>query len=93
MLLTKWILGPQVFRSNDAPEYIHGYIGLTCVIIVATVAILLYGVLCWHENKLKNKAMLVDGRYHDTEASNTEEAEMSFSDATDKEKLWFKYSY
>jgi len=92
-LSTKYILGPQVFRSEDAPDYIHGYIGLTCVIIVATIAISLYGVLCWRENELKDKAQLTNSYRRDMEASNSEVAEMSFSDATDKEKLWFRYSY
>ncbi|KAL2434057.1 MFS-type transporter cnsL [Exophiala dermatitidis] len=83
------LIGPQVFRANDAPTYIRGYTGLTCVCIVSIVAISLYGLCCWNENRLRDKAF---GEANQESMQQTQ-AEAAFSDKTDKEKPWFRYSY
>ncbi|KAH9819349.1 allantoate permease [Teratosphaeria destructans] len=75
------IIGPQVFRTDDAPRYSHGYIGLLACLCVAIVCILLYGLLCVRENK---KRMTEDVAAEPGEA---------FSDRTDKEKRDFMYIY
>ncbi|KIW66176.1 hypothetical protein PV04_08377 [Phialophora macrospora] len=80
------IIGPQVFRQNDAPDYSHGYIGLLACFVVASVAIASYGFLCYHENARRDRELngpttLVVG------------VEDSFSDRTDKEKVDFRYMY
>lgn len=76
------IIGPQVFRANDAPDYPHGYAGLLACLVVAMAAILAYGAMCAYENKRRDS---VGGK-----ATGTVDA---FSDRTDKEKEDFRYTY
>ncbi|RFU29744.1 hypothetical protein B7463_g6600, partial [Scytalidium lignicola] len=78
------ILGPQVFRASDAPSYSHGYQGLLACLVLSIAAIAGYGILCWRENKQRDKAMSADGQVDEAEA---------FSDLTDKEKIIFRYTY
>lgn len=80
------ILGPQVFRANDAPDYSNGYIGLLCCIVIAIGSISMYGYLCWRDNKARDAQQ---GVTEDTEIS----TEAAFTDLTDKEKPSFRYSY
>ncbi|CRL18209.1 Sucrose/H+ symporter, plant [Penicillium camemberti] len=78
------IIGPQCFRSDDAPSYSRGYEGLLGCLVVAIVAILSYGVLCRWENNRRDKEA----------QSNVETSEVvAFSDLTDKEKRSFRYTY
>ncbi|KAI7525655.1 hypothetical protein KC316_g18394 [Hortaea werneckii] len=75
------IIGPQVFRDNDAPKYSHGYSGLLACLCVAIATVLAYGCLCFREN-----------RKRDLEGAIYEPGE-AFSDKTDKEKRDFRYIY
>ncbi|KAI7563263.1 MFS general substrate transporter [Hortaea werneckii] len=75
------IIGPQVFRDNDAPKYSHGYSGLLACLCVAIATVLAYGYLCFREN-----------RKRDHEGAMYEPGE-AFSDKTDKEKRDFRYIY
>ena len=56
LLLTmlKQIIGPQVFRDNDAPKYSHGYSGLLACLCVAIASVLAYGYLCFRENRKRD---------------------------------------
>ncbi|KAF5013811.1 hypothetical protein FDECE_230 [Fusarium decemcellulare] len=83
------ILGPQVFRSNDAPEYHKGYIGLLASLIVGAFTISVYGLLCKVDNRRRDK-LQGGGPLPQTEEEKREEA---FSDRTDKEKANFRYTY
>ena len=83
------ILGPQVFRADDAPEYHKGYIGLLASITAAALCISLYGLLCRLENARRDKIQ-GGGPESQTEEEKTQEA---FSDKTDKEKINFRYTY
>ncbi|KAL2444305.1 MFS-type transporter cnsL [Exophiala dermatitidis] len=86
------ILGPQVFRSSDAPDYSHGYIGLLCCIVVAIGSIIVYGCLCFFENKRRAAAIVQAhelGAAHDTQ----EDMIAAFQDLTDREKKTFVYTY
>ncbi|KKY27146.1 putative allantoate permease [Diplodia seriata] len=76
------IIGPQVFRANDAPDYTHGYVGLLACLVVAMVAILAYGAMCAFENKRK-----------DSTVGKVAGSVDAFSDRTDKEKGEFRYTY
>ncbi|KAK7729015.1 hypothetical protein SLS57_002247 [Botryosphaeria dothidea] len=76
------IIGPQVFRADDAPNYTHGYIGLLACLIVSMAAILAYGAMCAIENKRRDNTAGVAG-----------ETVEAFSDKTDKEKRDFRYTY
>jgi hypothetical protein len=78
------IIGPQVFRSEDAPSYSHGYEGLLGCLVVAIASILAYGLLCRWENNRRDKNGPSD-------AEPSEDA--AFSDLTDKEKKSFRYTY
>ncbi|RMZ02874.1 hypothetical protein D0860_07039 [Hortaea werneckii] len=75
------IIGPQVFRDNDAPKYSHGYSGLLACLCVAIATVLAYGYLCFRENRKRD---------HEGASYETGEA---FSDKTDKEKRDFRYIY
>lgn len=83
------ILGPQVFRAEDAPKYHNGYIGLLASLIVGSVTISAYGFVCRWENKRRDKVQ-GGGPVPQTEDEKREEA---FSDKTDKEKANFRYTY
>lgn len=83
------ILGPQVFRDEDAPSYHNGYIGLLACLIVGAVTISAYGLLCKLENTRRDK-LQGGGPVVQTEEEKREEA---FSDKTDREKLNFRYTY
>ncbi|EXJ91985.1 hypothetical protein A1O3_00535 [Capronia epimyces CBS 606.96] len=77
------ILGPQVFKASDAPDYSHGYAGLLACVVVAIASISAYGVLCWRENKKR-----------DREGVGAEQiSEDAFSDRTDQEKREFRYAF
>lgn len=80
------IIGPQCFRSNDAPSYSKGYEGLLACLVVAIAAIVAYGFLCRWENKKRDK---LHGSQTNADASEA----TAFSDLTDKEKPSFRYTY
>lgn len=79
------IIGPQVFRASDAPDYSHGYVGLLSCIAVAIAAIIAYGTVCAMENRQRDREQ-ADGIAEDDE-------EVAFSDLTDKQKRSFRYIY
>lgn len=83
------ILGPQVFRAQDAPNYTHGYIGLLCCIVVAIASITAYGYLCWKDNRARDAAQ---GTFTGDGGAGIS-TEAAFTDLTDKEKPSFRYSY
>lgn len=97
------IIGPQLFRASDAPSYSNGYIGLLVCIVISMASISLYGIICYSENKQRDRK---HGRPYDNDEE-TEEAtatatacdetvavvESAFSDLTDKEKPSFRYTY
>ena len=83
------ILGPQVFRAEDAPMYHKGYIGLLASLVVGAISISAYGLLCKMENRRRDKVQ-GGGPVQQTEEEMRQEA---FSDLTDKEKINFRYSY
>ncbi|KAJ5626865.1 Major facilitator superfamily domain general substrate transporter [Penicillium herquei] len=80
------IIGPQVFRSDDAPSYSRGYEGLLACLVVAMASIIAYGFLCRRENQCRDG---MNGLQLNIEASE----ETAFSDLTDKEKSSFRYTY
>ncbi|KAL4879120.1 major facilitator superfamily domain-containing protein [Aspergillus karnatakaensis] len=83
------ILGPQVFRDDDAPTYHKGYIGLLASLIVAAICIGFYGLLCKWDNMRRDK--LQGGVL--LQLTEEERWNEAFSDKTDKEKLNFRYTY
>lgn len=80
------IIGPQVFREEDAPFYSKGYEGLLACLVVAIASIACYGLLCRWENHRRDEK---DGPQANAEASESS----AFSDLTDQEKRAFRYTY
>jgi MFS family permease len=80
------IIGPQVFRADDAPSYSRGYEGLLACLVVAIASIIAYGVLCRCENHRRDQK---EGPQLGAEPSE----EAAFSDLTDHEKRAFRYTY
>jgi len=81
------IIGPQLFRASDAPDYAHGYIGLLACIVVAILAILAYGFVCARENAKKDAEQAANF------VSSVQVEVEAFSDKTEKEKPGFRYVY
>lgn len=80
------IIGPQCFRSNEAPNYPTGYnciLGFECGAIVCMG---LYGFGCWFENRRRDGK---NGNQSQDELTNEE----MLSDKTDKERPTFRYVY
>ncbi|KAJ5281315.1 Major facilitator superfamily domain general substrate transporter [Penicillium angulare] len=80
------IIGPQVFRTDDAPSYSRGYEGLLACLVVAIASIVAYGLLCRWENHRRDQK---EGPQFDAEPSEA----AAFSDLTDHEKQGFRYTY
>ncbi|KAM6536026.1 hypothetical protein FALCPG4_005547 [Fusarium falciforme] len=78
------IIGPQCFRTNEAPNYPTGYKCILAFEIVAAVTICVYGLGCWWENRQR------DRKQGDGYDMSTEDM---FEDKTDKEKPAFRYVY
>ncbi|CAH0018603.1 unnamed protein product [Clonostachys rhizophaga] len=78
------IIGPQCFRTNEAPNYPTGYNCILAFEIVAAVAICVYGLGCRWENRQRDK------KQADEYDMSTEEM---LEDKTDKEKPAFRYVY
>ena len=81
------IVGPQLFRSSEAPDYDGGYEGLLACLVIAIASIVGYGTLCHFENRKRDRDQ--------DSATPTEQimAAEAFSDRTDKEKREFRYTY
>ena len=80
------IIGPQCFRTNEAPNYPTGYnaiLGFECGAITCICA---YGVGCWFENRRRD----AKGVAHSVEELTNEEL---LSDKTDKERPSFRYVF
>jgi Na+/melibiose symporter-like transporter len=78
------IIGPQIFQGSDAPNYPKGYIGLLASLIIASVSICLYGILCSLENIRRAKERGIEELPEVTDP---------FSDLTDNQKASFRYTY
>lgn len=84
------IIGPQLFQTEDAPDYHNGYVGLLICIVIASLAISGYGFVCARENARRDAAQLT----HPDQGANSERAEVeAFTDLTEKEKPSFRYVY
>lgn len=79
------IIGPQLFRASDAPDYSPGYLGLLASLIVAMVAISGYGFVCYSENKRRDRLSEITGVRDGVDGA--------FSDLTDVQKKDFRYIY
>ncbi|POS79157.1 hypothetical protein DHEL01_v202458 [Diaporthe helianthi] len=74
------IIGPQVFRSQDAPGYTLGFIVVVITSIVGGILGLVYRFVCIMENKKRDSMGVMEGF---DDAFN--------DDSTDKKNLQFRY--
>lgn len=81
-----WI-GPQTFRSSQAPEYYSGKLMVAVMYGASAVVILLIRFVNWRENKRRDRVQAESGTVEDTE-----EVERSkFMGLTDFEQTHFRY--
>ncbi|PSN67421.1 MFS general substrate transporter [Corynespora cassiicola Philippines] len=58
------IVGPLVFKPEDAPRYVPGFITVTVTAIVAGLLAIVYRVSCSMENKRRDRAGVLEGFEH-----------------------------
>lgn len=85
MLFVGWAVGnliaPQIFRDNDAPRYLHGFLAHIVVYVVYIALVIITRVIIMARNRSKEQAT--------TELSHDE----AFRDLTDRENPNFRYVY
>lgn len=83
------LIGPQLFRVNDAPHYIRAKIALLAITCACVPLVLLISYLSHLENKKRdNMDEKVRSQWLEEKGDNYE-----FMDLTDKENIMFRYSY
>lgn len=82
------LIGPQTFRSNQAPGYTGGVIGMLCCYCACMGLVTIYGLICFFENRARDKKYGNVGTIHD---ENLEEVIGEFQDKTDKQQPRFRY--
>lgn len=75
------IIGPQTFQANQAPAYTGGTVAMIVTYVIAIVAILAYGGLCYFDNKKRKDTI-----------DSTNALDQDWLDLTDKENKSFKYT-
>ncbi|KAJ9634499.1 hypothetical protein H2199_008956 [Coniosporium tulheliwenetii] len=75
------IVGPLIFKQEDAPRYVEGFIVVTVTAIVAGLLALVYRVVCMWENRRRDNAGILEGFEHAYE-----------DDLTDKKNPQFRYT-
>ncbi|KAK5113568.1 hypothetical protein LTR85_010796 [Meristemomyces frigidus] len=83
------LIGPQTFRSDQAPEYTGGVIAMIVCYCLCILLVLIYWAFCAFENRRRDKLYGKPG--HINEDSVQELAE-SFEDQTDMEQKAFRYT-
>jgi ACS family allantoate permease-like MFS transporter len=81
-----WI-GPQTFRSNEAPNYAHGKLMVAIMYGLAAMVLLLIRFINWRENKRRDKMQAESGTTEITE----EDERAKFLDLTDFEQPHYRY--
>lgn len=79
------LIGPQTFRSNEAPKYTSGVVTMLVCYCVSILLMFLYLAVATWENKQKDK------KYGKPEEVHTGTAE-DFVDVTDKQQHDFRYT-
>ncbi|KAI9729381.1 MAG: hypothetical protein M1834_006905 [Cirrosporium novae-zelandiae] len=77
------IIGPQFFKSDQAPLYPLGIGAILGSYVLSLTTIILYMMTCWFDNKRR------DAR--DAAAGERLHADTDFQDLTDKENIHFRY--
>ncbi|KUJ20301.1 putative allantoate permease [Mollisia scopiformis] len=77
------IIGPQFFKSNQAPLYPLGTGAILGAYVLSIITMCTYMAFCWHENQRRDKL--------DTAGGELAHQETDFKDLTDKENIHFRY--
>lgn len=81
------IIGPFAFKSSEAPVYQSGITAMLVAYCVEIVALLAFAVYMAMLNKKKENAMTTG------DEDEAMKVLASFSDLTDKENIYFRYTY
>ncbi|KAH3670384.1 hypothetical protein OGAPHI_000899 [Ogataea philodendri] len=78
------LVGPQTYRASDAPHYVPAKIAIVVCLAVSAACLLAIFTICMIENKKRDK----------NPNANPELApeNIEFSDLTDKENIFFRYT-
>lgn len=83
------MIAPQIFSSNDAPRYFHGFIAHICVYAVYLLFVVLTRLLLLARNRDKRAATVVPAENGVEKISH----DLAFQDLTDRENPNFRYVY
>ncbi|KAI1495433.1 major facilitator superfamily domain-containing protein [Biscogniauxia marginata] len=79
------LIGPQTFRSDQAPKYTSGVIAMICCYGVSIALMLLYGFIARWENKRRDRKFGIPAALHEGTAE-------GFIDVTDWKQDNFRYT-
>jgi len=85
------IIAPQFFIASEAPGYRTGYSAIMGFLVLGICMLALYGFGLRMENKKRDR-MEAELRASGVDVDSQREAEM-LMDKTDKEKVFFRYTY
>jgi MFS transporter, ACS family, allantoate permease len=82
---TSNIIGPQFFKSEQAPLYVLGMASILGSYVLSMISILLYCSFCFYENKKRDR---IDAARNQMAHQDTD-----FKDLTDFENIHFRYVF
>ncbi|KAF1970024.1 MFS general substrate transporter [Bimuria novae-zelandiae CBS 107.79] len=84
------MIAPQLFQTNDAPRYTHGFIAHLCIYGVYLLIVVLTRVILMRRNAQKRQASAAAAG---TDGENAVSHDLAFQDLTDLENPNFRYVY
>jgi hypothetical protein len=85
------IIGPFAFRSDEAPQYTSGVVAMLVAYVVEIFLLLSFAIYMRRLNSDKDRAFEREGT--NLGGSALGQIETSNADLTDKEDVYFRYSY
>lgn len=84
------IIGPFAFKKSEAPHYRSGITAILVAYCVLMLILVVLGGYLAFLNRLKEEALQEKGL---TTSGEEEKALSGFQDLTDKENMYFRYTY
>lgn len=84
-----YLIGPQTFKSNQAPKYTGGVIGMLVCFAVSILLLLIYWAVAFTQNRIRDRRT---GPVAPTDWNDEVTAIEVFVDQTDKEQENFRYT-
>ncbi|ORY25474.1 major facilitator superfamily domain-containing protein [Naematelia encephala] len=84
------LVGPQSFRSSQAPNYPTAYTVMLVGYCCSLALLSLYGYICWRDNK---KKVIQEAQWRESTQGQTADVAEEWKDLTDKENPKFRYTY